>query len=144
MFKFRLEPLITIRDNKLKERQRELAKAYEARRIVVEAQQKIEQELEEGQQSVREMSQSETIDVNFLLAFQRHKAYRLLQLEKIQGDLKQIDEEIARRRAAMIDANKDLKIVEKLKEKRYDKYLEEENNAETKVMDEISARTAWH
>jgi len=138
MFTFRLEPLITIRDNALKECQAELAKAYHARQIVEETRLKFEKDIEESIQSAREMLESGTIDVTFLLTLQDHKTYRTAQLAKIAEDLKKIDEEIERRRALVVAANKELKIVEKLKEKRYEKYLEEENKAEMKVMDEIA------
>jgi len=138
MFTFRLDPLITIRDNELKECQAELAKAYHARQMVEEVRLKLEKEIEENLQSAREMLASGTIDVNFLLALQDHKIYRTAQLAKIAEDLKQIDEEIERRRTLVVAANKELKIVEKLKEKRYEKYLEEENKAEMKILDEIA------
>ena len=138
MFTFRLEPLITLRDNELKECQAELAKAYHARRIVEETRLKFEKDLEESLQSAREMLESGTIDVTFLLTLQDHKTYRTAQLAKIAEDIKKIDEEVERRLALVVSANKELKIVEKLKEKRYEKYLEEENKAEMKFMDEIA------
>ena len=138
MFTFRLDPLITLRDNELKECQAELAKAYHARQMVEETRLKFEKDIEESLQSAREMMESGTIDVNFLLTLQDHKTYRTAQLAKIAEDLKQIDEEIERRRVLVVAANKELKIVEKLKEKRYEKYLEEENKAEMKILDEIA------
>jgi len=138
MFTFRLDPLITIRDNTLKECQAELAKAYHARQIVEETRLKFEKDIEESLQSARKMLESGTIDVTFLLTLQDHKTYRTAQLAKIAEDIKKIDEEIERRRALVVAANKELKIVEKLKEKRYEKYLEEQNKAEMKIMDEIA------
>jgi flagellar FliJ protein len=138
MFTFRLEPLITIRDNELKECQAELAKAYHARQIVEETRLKFERDIAESLQSARKMMESGTIDVTFLLTLQDHKTYRTAQLAKIAEDIKKIDEEIERRRAIVVAANKELKIVQKLKEKRYEKYLEEENKTEMKIMDEIA------
>ena len=139
MFKFRLAPLITIRDNKLKERQRKLAEAYEARKILEEHLQEIERQLDEGIAAVRELSQpGQTVNVEHLIGFRRQEMFLRANQEDLTKKMKMIDEEIEKRRAAMIEANKELKIVEKLKEKRYEKYLEEENKAETKMMDEIA------
>ncbi|MDR0337627.1 MAG: flagellar export protein FliJ [Planctomycetaceae bacterium] len=136
-FRFRLEPLITIRDNILKEKQGELAKAYEARRIVEEKLQELKHELRENIALGRQRLQTGTINIEFLLGTRRHEAYLNAQIEVVQKHLLQIDEEIERRRHAVLEANKELKIVEKLKEKRYDKYQKEEKQKETKLLDEM-------
>ena len=141
MFKFRLEPLITIRENVLKECQAELAKAYDARRILEEHLQKIARQLSEGTEVARSIMQpGQTVNVEFLLGLRRQEMF----LRANQDDLKQkmqvIDEEIEVRRAKVAEANKELKIVEKLKEKRYEQYLEEEKQEEIKEMNEIAVQ----
>ncbi|MDR2704618.1 MAG: hypothetical protein LBC02_02455, partial [Planctomycetaceae bacterium] len=82
-FQFRLEPLIAIRDNTLKEKQGELAKAYEARRIVEEKQRELEQELAENVTAGRQRLQTGTIDIEFLLGLRRHEAYLNAQIEVV-------------------------------------------------------------
>jgi len=141
MFKFRLEPLIKIRKDTLQERQSELAQAYDARNILEGYLKEIERQLLEGTATAREMMQpGQAVNVDHLLGLRRQEMF----LRANQDDLKQkaqiIDEEIERRRDAVIEANKELKIVEKLKEKRYEKYLAEEKRADTKEMDEIAGR----
>ena len=139
MFNFRLEPLITIRDNVLKECQAELAKAYEARRKLEEYLQDIERLLTEGTEKARSLMQTgQKVNVEYLLGIRRQEMFLRANQNQLLKDIQTIDEEIERRRAAVIAANKNLKIVEKLKEKRYEKYLEEENKAETKAMDETA------
>jgi flagellar FliJ protein len=137
-FRFRLEPLITIRDNILKEKQGELAKAYEAQRIVEEKKQELKQELDENIATGRQRLQTGTIDIEFLLGLRRHEAYLNAQIEVVQEHLRQINEEIERRRNAVLEANKELKVIEKLKEKRYEKYQTEENRKEIIRIDEIT------
>ncbi|MDR2117438.1 MAG: flagellar FliJ family protein [Planctomycetaceae bacterium] len=139
-FRFQLEPLITIRDNTLKEKQGELAKAYEARRIVEEKQQELKQELAENIVAGRQRLQTETIDIEFLLGLRRHEAYLNAQINDVQERLQQIDAEIELRRNAVLEANKELKMIEKLKEKRYEKYRAEENRKETIRIDEITRK----
>jgi flagellar FliJ protein len=139
MFIFRLDPLITIRDNVLKERQSELAKAYEARKILEKEIQGVERQLEEGITIVRSLIQEgQTVNVESLLGFRRQEMFLRAQQSDLTQKLQMVDEEIIRCRTAVIVANKELKIVEKLKEKRFEKYLEDENRAETKFMDEIA------
>ena len=139
MFTFRLEPLITIRDNVLKECQAELAKAYEARQILENDIQKLDQQLAEGMESARNlMQEGQAVNVDYLLSFRRQEMFLRANQDDLREKLKLIDEEIEVRRAAVAEANKELKIVEKLKEQRREKYLEEENKEEMKAMDEIA------
>lgn len=141
MFTFRLEPLITIRDNVLKECQGELAKAYQARMILAEALQDVEKQIEDGIITARSLMQTgQIVKVDYLIGLRRQEMF----LRANQNDLIQkiqiVDEEIERRRTAVTSANKELKIVENLKEKRFTKYLEEENKSDAKMMDEIASK----
>ena len=139
MFKFRLDPLITIRDNLLKERQSELAQAYNARRILEEALQDVERQITEGTTTARSLMQAgQKVKVEHLLGIRRQEMFLRANQHDLMQKMQIVDEEIERRRLAVVAANKELKIVEKLKEKRYEKYLEEENKKETKAMDEIA------
>jgi len=139
MFTFRLDPLITIRDNDLKECQLELAKAVEAQKILEEHMQEIDRQLGEGVAAARNlMQEGQTINVASLLSFRRQEMFLRAQQSDLTEKMKMIDQEIERRRLLVVAANKELKIVEKLKERRYEKYLEEENKAEMKSMDEIA------
>jgi len=139
MFTFRLDPLIAIRDNKLKECQAELAKAHDARRILEEALQEVEKQLAAGVTTARDlMQEGQTVNVEYLLGLRRQEQFLRLDQDDLMQKIKIVDEEIERRQNAVVVANKELKIVEKLKEKRYEKYLEDENKQETKAMDEIA------
>ena len=129
----------------MQERQAELAQAYDARNILEEYLQEIDRQLTEGTTTARNlMQEGQTVNVEHLLGLRRQEMF----LRANQDDLKQkmqiIDEEIERRRDAVVEANKELKIVEKLKEKRHGKYLEEEKRRDTKEMDEIAGRQRPH
>ena len=139
-FTFRLDPLISIRDNVLKEKQAALAQAYEIRRIVEEKRLELEQNIEANLQSAREMLHSGTVNVNFLLGLRQHDVFLASQLEEVRRHIVLLEEEIERRRDAVIEANKELKIIEKLKEKKHEEYLAEERRKETREMDEIAGR----
>ena len=137
-FTFRLDPLISIRDNFLKEKQAALAQVYEIRRIVEEKRLEIEKNIEANLQSAREMLHSGTVNVNFLLGLRQHDAFLVTQREENLRHIALLEEEIERRRNAVIEANKELKIIEKLKEKKHEEYLAEERRKETREMDEIA------
>jgi len=139
MFKFRLDPLIKIRKNTLQECQAELAKAYDARSILEEHLQRIEKELEAETTAARNLMQpGQTVKIEQLLGFRRQEMFLRANQNDLMQKMKGIDEVIELRRAAVIAANKELKSIETLREKRYEKYLEEEKKEETKAMDEIA------
>jgi flagellar FliJ protein len=143
VYKFRLESVITLRDNILKECQSELAKAYEARKIVEDAENKINTELEGNLEINRQkLQESGVLDVEYLLGLQRRNAYLHSQLDAIKRDLIKIDEEIERRRIAVKDAHTELKIIEKLKEKKQNEYRIKETKKEEIAMNEIAITRA--
>jgi len=144
MFKFQLEPLITIRDNELKKKQAELAKAYEARRRMEELGKKNDEEIAENLEAGRKMiNAGGEISADYLMGLRRQEMFLQAQRKKIRENIAMIDEEIERRRAAVIEANKSLKMVERLKEGRYEKYLLEECRKETAAMDEAAAKRKY-
>ena len=141
MFKFRFDPLITIRNNELKERQMELAKAYDARRILEEHLLEIERQLTEGIATARDLMQpGQAVNVEYLLGLRRQEMFLRANQDDLEKKIQIVDEEIEVRRAKVVEANKELKIIEKLKEKRLEQYLDGEKRAETKAMDEIAGR----
>jgi flagellar FliJ protein len=130
MFKFRLEPLITIRDNVLKERQTALAAAYSERRILEEHNQDIERQLAEGLETARSLMQTgQTVNVEHFISLRNQESFLRDEQEKVFQQMKKVDEKIEQCRHAVVEANKELKSVEKLKEKRYEEYREEEKKA---------------
>lgn len=139
-FRFRLEPLIAIRDNVLKEKQGELAKAYEARRIVEEKRREIESELESTRASGRQViSGGGQVNVEYLLGMRRQEMFLVAERDDCDQKIRMIDEQIELRRQAVVEANKELKIVEKLKEKRKERYDTEQARLDTVLMDEIAS-----
>ncbi|MDR1478364.1 MAG: flagellar FliJ family protein [Planctomycetaceae bacterium] len=138
-FKFRLESLITLRDDTLKECQSELAKAYEARKIVEDAEKKINDELQNNFEINRQrLQETGILDIEYLLGLQRRNAYLSSQLNIIKRDLVKIDEEIERRRQAVKEAHTELRIIEKLKEKKQNEYKINEAKKEEFTMNEIA------
>jgi len=139
-FKFRLDSLLKIRENIRAERQAELSKANEAARIVEEQLQRVRTEIVRCGDLGREAMQQGRISVDYLLSLRRHEAYLLAQQGQAQNHLEQIRQEIERRRIALMEADRDVKVLEKLREKQKTKHLREEALAEVKRMDEIAGR----
>ncbi len=136
--KFRLETLLSIRKNTLNEKQGELAQAYEAERILERDRDVAQREIDETLASAREMMGSGGVDIAFLLGVRRHEAYLLANVKDIDGKLVLVRKEIEVRRAAVLEANKNVRILEKLKEKQAERRVKRLAAIETKQMDEIA------
>lgn len=136
--KFRLETLLSIRKNILNEKQGELAQAYEAERILERDRDVAQREIDGTLASAREMMRSGGVDITFLLGVRRHEAYLLASVKDIDGKLVLVRKEIEVRRAAVLEANKNVRILEKLKEKQAERRVKRLAAIETKQMDEIA------
>ena len=136
--KFRMETLLRIRENILNERRGELAKAYEAERIMETKRIETEGEVAATVENGRAMMCSGQVDVQYLLGLRRHEAYLQAMLQEIARNMELVRQEIEVRRRAVIEANKEFKIIEKLKEKQEARAAAESQRRDTKQMDEIA------
>jgi hypothetical protein len=57
--------------------------------------------------------EGQTVNVEFLLGIRRQEMFLRANQEDFMKKIKMVDEEIEQRRAAVVEANKDLKTVEK-------------------------------
>ncbi len=139
-FRYRLAPLLKIRENVRAERQTELSKAYEAQRIVNEQLEKVKNDIADCLNEGRESILAGRVRIDHLLALRRHEAHLLAQQAHAEGQLVEIGKEIERRRIALMEADREVKVLEKLKEKMKERHHQEELKAELKQMDEIAGR----
>ena len=139
MFKFRLKPLQKIRENVRRERQAELAKALEAEAVVRDKIESIVHEIAGTKEDGRKFSQEAHINVDVLIGLRRHEAYLLAQKQEAEEKLDQVLVEVERRRLAVVEADKEVKIMEKLHEKQKDKYDAEQAAKEIVALDEIAS-----
>lgn len=139
-FKFRLQTLLKIRENARKEAQGELAKAHEAERIVMNKIEELGQEIARCGEETRKAILHGKIDVNFMIGLRRHEAYLISQRGLAQQQLTQVREEIERRRIILMNADREVKTLEKLKEKQRERFMDDIRVSDMKQMDEIAGR----
>ncbi|MGL6227141.1 MAG: flagellar export protein FliJ [Thermoguttaceae bacterium] len=137
-FRFRLSPLLKIREHVREERQGEFIKAQEAERIILEQLDRVRAEITNCLEMGRSAIQSGRISVDYLLALRRQEAFLLTQQNHADGQLKLVREEIERRRLALMEADRDVKVLEKLREKMEERHQQEEQQVELKQIDEIA------
>ncbi len=136
-FKFRLEPLLKVRSHIEKQRQKEHATALQQVYLQRDHLEKIEAE----RQSTMERQRDELVGV--FSPAQVQTAWRYL--SKLKRDswsgaelLKGLEQEAEKRRLKLVDASKEKKMFEKLKERQRIKRAAEAEQIERKDLDEIA------
>ncbi len=139
-FKYRFEPMLKVREHKEKERQKELA---EAQGQVVEQKGKLT-ELDKHRVStfdhqrkklIGNISVAETLVCSRYLV--RLKRDRIAGTEFLRG----LEREVEKRRQKLVEAAKERKMYELLKEKQKTRHRKEIEKVEQKDLDEISTNT---
>ncbi len=139
-FHFQLTTLQKLRETHRDEMRTKLAEAYQAERLLGEQVNAIHTEEAELQQIHRSSLQTDTTDVNRLLNVQRYSSALKGQLATIQEQSKMLATEIEKRRLALVEADQQVRVLEKLHERQLDAHRSQQQLAEGKVMDEIASR----
>jgi flagellar export protein FliJ len=83
---------------------------------------------------------SSSINVDSLLEAQRYQGVLISQQAKMREQMRLLAAEVERRREAVVEADRQVKVLEKLHEHKLGEHREERQRAETKVLDEVAAR----
>lgn len=142
-FRFRLATLLRLRETTRDERRGELAEAYQAATVLAEQESRLAEELRKNRQLIRDASHPGELDVDALVGRHRHQLLLVAQRQLLDRQREQVEAEIELRRQRLLEADRDVKALEKLRERKRDRFLYEENRRETKRLDEVAARCGW-
>ncbi len=139
-FTFRLQPLMNLRETERDRRREELADAYRADQILADRHDATLRELEQTKQSSRKKAEPGLIEVDALLHTHRYELILTAQLQQIADQREKIGAEMERRRQALIQADQELRILEKLRDRYLREFRHAEEKAHTREMDEMAQR----
>lgn len=139
-FRFRLASLMRLRESERDERREALAQAYRADQMLQQQQETVQNDLRENQRQVQECAAPGPISVERLLGRHRYELILQAQLRQLQRQRQTIAAEIERRRQALVEADRELKILEKLRERHFQEYLFQQQKLELRELDEIALR----
>lgn len=142
-FRFRLATLLRLRDGVRGERRRLLAEAHSAEEALALRSAQLAGDLDKLKQGHRHAAGPGRIDIDGVLSAQRYELVLRLEEKTFQQQSAVLDEEITKRRAALVEADRDVKVLEKLRERQHERFREEETRRETKEMDDIAGRQYW-
>lgn len=135
---FRLASVLRLRESARDERRGQLAEAFRAAETV-------DARLAELNVELAELKRMQTLhpgqlDVERLLEANRYEAVLRFEQSRALAEKKTIAEEIERRREALVIADRDVKVLEKLREKQLAQASEEASRREVKWLDEVAGR----
>lgn len=138
MFKFKLQKALEIKEKEEEEKRIELLEKQKILERELGKLSEIEDEITKTLDSYS-MSKNGSLDINTMLSYENF-------LKKLKGNkesqvevVKLYKNKVEECKENFLEARKDKKIFEKLKEKSYEKYMEESLREEQKFIDELSS-----
>ena len=135
---FRLATLLKLRIDDRDHRRRELAQALEAQRILEEQIAALEAERTAMQTLIGERVRPGSTDVDALLQINRYQIQLIGQRRTLDTQVAQIVAESERRRQVLVEADRQVRVLEKLREKQAEAATEAALRQEIKDFDEAS------
>ncbi|WP_145087849.1 flagellar export protein FliJ [Anatilimnocola aggregata] len=147
-FRFRLQTVLRLRIAARDERRTELGRALRAAEVLREQQAKLAAEAIENQEQTRQMMLRHTaaqqgVSVDGLLNAHRHSLVLKAQGIQLAQQQQQVAAEIAKRQSALVEADRDVRVLEKLQERRYTEHELASLALEQRELDEIALVRAF-
>ena len=139
-FQFRLSTLLKIRQAARDRRRSALAQAYQAEAIVREKGEELSDQIAQLRHQYRQAAQPGALQVDRLVERQRYELVLGAEQDHSQKQLRQLEEEIERRRIALVEADRDVRVLETLREKKKGVHELKELRQEMKQLDEVAGR----
>lgn len=135
---FRFEKLLELRRKRRAELRERVAEAQRAVDIVNGELRTLDGEFQEIRRHARVLFSEGKFDVNRALELSRYE--QMIQAAKVDllAKLKLLEQELANRQSVLVDAEREVKALELLDERRRAQHLREERKAEVKRLDEMA------
>ncbi len=138
-FEFRFQNVLRHRRNIEQQRQRELAKVLHTRQVGLN-------HLRDMQETIRDSKRQlgsglvGKVNLEDISGFARYSAFVAERGRQIVSQLAELDKRINEARSRLIEATKDRRAMELLRDRHYAQWQEEQNRRENIEMDEIATR----
>jgi flagellar export protein FliJ len=137
---FRLGTLLKLREVTRDDRQRDLADALRAEEKLDDSLKHLDDEF--AQQRIRAQSscQPGRLDVDRLLGMHRYELNLMVEQQHIAQQRNEVTAEVQRRRDLLVESDREVKVLEKLREKDLQRQRDQEQVRERQMLDEAAAR----
>jgi flagellar protein FliJ len=142
-YKFRLATLLRLREAHRDERRVKLAEAQQAEEIVTKRLATIQNDLQAQNERCQRELRPGQIDVDRLMEFQRYELILKAERQAATEQRNIVSTEVERRREALVSADREVRVLEKLRERQLERHREVEQREETKILDEVGTQGRW-
>jgi flagellar protein FliJ len=139
-FKFRLETLLRLRVAERDQRRNDLAKALRAEEMLRAEDQALAQKQAATAEESRRLKLPGSADVDALLQTHRFELALTTQRRTLASQIVQVQAEAERRRLALVEADRQVRVLEKLRERQAAAHRREAERLDVKQFDELAAQ----
>jgi flagellar FliJ protein len=137
-YTFRLQTLLKLRDSLRDERRQALARAYRQEEILLRRRRQIEDELGQLHDATREAAGPGQVDLGQLLDARRYEGILRGRAQLAEQEQKALSGEIARRREALVQADREVRVLESLRDRQRQRHRFEGERQEIKTLDDVT------
>src|SRR3954449_3398715 len=141
-YKFRLNTLQKVREAHRDQQRASLAEAFRAEQVLAENQAQLVVEELELRELQRSAADGQYLDVNRLLEAQRYELLLKAQGQELAKQAILLAAEAERRRQTLVEADREVRVLELLDERHRRAHDRDEQRAETKRLDDV-ATVRW-
>ena len=142
-FTFRLAAVLRLRESQRDECRASLAEAYRVDDVLRQQIDRIARELELLKEFCRLKVSPGTVDIDPLVEAQRYELVARGQQRHIASQRETVAGEIERRRQALIEADREVRVLEKLRERKHEQHAQAEGLREAKRLDEVATQQVY-
>ncbi len=139
-FRFRLATLLKIREATRDEKRTRLAEAYLAEETLKERKIELAEQVEAARRQHHNVAQPGLVNLDQLVETHRYGVVLDAQGQVLENQMKLLGEEIERRREVLVAADREVRILEKLREKQHKRHRKEAMKQEIKELDEAAGQ----
>ena len=140
-FHFRLHGLLALREATRDEKRAHLAQAWEAAEKLRAEAERMDQELVALRAFSRESSAG-AVGVDRLVEAHRYELVLRAQQQHLAGQRELVAAEVEKRRQALVEADQEVRVLEKLREAQLQRHRQAEERLDMKRLDEIAGQRA--
>ena len=141
-YKFRLDTLQKVREAHRDTQRASLAEAFRAEQVLAENREQLVAEEHELRKLQRAATEARYLDVNRLLEAQRYELLLKAQSQELAKQAILLAAETERRRQMLVEADREVRVLELLDERHRQTHTRDEQRAETKRLDDV-ATVRW-
>lgn len=122
-FRFRLQRLLDLKEMREQEIKNELARVVGKQNLERLKQQELHRRIGENSVRIKDLMRENRITGTELIMSGQYRAASLRAIDVAEDRIKALEPEVQRVRVRLVEASKEKKVVEKLKERRYNEYM---------------------